>query len=59
METLKNEKFNCLSNEEMMAIEGGRWHVECRLCRDGSSHLAAYRTNIFGNIVEWGDTSTD
>lgn len=60
METLKNEKFQTLSNEEMMKIEGGRWHVECRLTSDNiGTLLTPYRTNIWGTIVEWGTPQAD
>lgn len=59
MEKLEKQKFCSLTKEEMNKIEGGRWHVQCLLCSDNSSLLTPYRTNIWGNIVEWGTPQQD
>ena len=44
----------------MSEIKGGRWHVGCEHnAATGYSLQYSYRTNIWGNIVEYGDSQTD
>jgi hypothetical protein len=53
MEKLNSEKFQCLSNEAMEKIEGGRkwgYHIDyAERDKDGSTHIHYHHYNIWGN----------
>lgn len=59
MEKIQNSKFQELSVTDLEKINGGKWHIETRVFPQGGTWVCSYRTNIWGETVEWGTPRTD
>lgn len=60
METLKNEKFTPLSNEDLSSIKGGKWGSVCiNSWYTCTEERGGFTTNMYQDYNIWGNPVGD